>query len=56
MCEIDTTTVNHSLPIVTGVSLGPDVASEPHVTRLKGTAEETEAQGNWKRKQGGGAS
>lgn len=51
-CVKYTRTGNHSLPIVTGVSPGPDLASEPYVTRLKGTDEETEAQGNWMRKQG----
>lgn len=50
------TTVDRSLPIVTGVSHGPDLTSEPYVTRLKGTDEETEPQGNWMRKQGGGTS
>lgn len=29
------TTVTHSLPTVTGVSQGPDLASKPYVTRLK---------------------
>ena len=58
MCEkgTGTTTVNHSLPIVTGVSYGPDLATEPFVNRLKGTDEEKEPQGNWMRKQGRGTS
>lgn len=56
MCEMDTTTVNHSLPIVTGVSHGQDLAFEPYVTRLRGTDEEREPQGNGMRQRGGGTS
>ena len=52
MSETDTKTGNHSLPIVTRVSPGPDPASEPYVTRLKGTNEEKEPQGKWMRKLG----
>lgn len=44
------------IPIVTGVSYGPDVATEPYVNRLKGINEEREPQGKWMRKQGGGTS
>lgn len=52
MSETDTKTGNHSLPIVARVSPGPDPASEPYVTRLKGTNEEREPQGKWMRKLG----